>query len=513
MLRSRFNLKCKSYLDQNLGIVNNLKLNSPNNSITSLMLRPTKGFYFSIFILICSLIPQYIFLYRLISNNVSSGDWYLARQLISIAKIRIETLSLIANADFMDPISSQTLFGNKSFSNGLQILSPDTLLYGFMSDSNAVLLHFLFVNAIAIFFIIKIGKLLKFNNLQVIVFGTVWLNCGSLVGRLSEGHIQLLGYNLIPGFFYYIFIIYRKPFWLYYINLGFFLGLIALLGSTHVYFQMCLILLLIGITTRQNIIKLFSTLIISICSAAPQILPTLIFPSFNSSDRSVYEGYGYHFIEKFFSIPDYSNSYEIFREAVGVPFHLLVSLTSYKQAIRMNGWEWTLYIGVLPLLLSILIIFNFRHQVMHLVRKHYYVLLVFILSVSIFYRVIFLVVSYFINTVAVDRIPYRMMIYVFFLAWLFVCYKLKEYSFILANQITIFLIFLLISYLQLVSAAYGWFNRYEIGNKEHFKIIISEDNVDNYDLFVKLSILISLSAWLFLIIQKSRRALILGINK
>jgi hypothetical protein len=506
VLRPRFNLKNDKVFDQYLRIVKIFKIHKTKNLITNIMLRPIQRFNISVFLLLCSLIPQSIFLYHLVSSNVSSGDWYLARQLINIAKIRVETFSLITSADFLDPISLQTLFGNRSYSNGMQILSPDILLYGFLSDSNIFLLHFLFVNTIAIFFIFKIGKLFNFNNLQLIFFGTVWLNCGSLTGRLSEGHIQLLGYNLIPGFFYYVFIIYKNSTWRNYISLGFFLGFIALLGSTHVFFQMCLILLLIGITYRQNLIKLSSTLFIAICSGAPQILPALIFPSFTSNARSVYEGYGYHFIEKFFLIPNYSNTYEIFREFAGIPFHLLVSLTDYRQAIQMNGWEWTLYIGAVNLFLCMLIIMRFRHEIIHLIKGHFYIFIIFILSISIFYRAIFLIFSYFVNIIVVDRVPYRMMIYVFFLTWLFVCYKVKEYTFRYINRITIIFTFFLISYLQLVFAAYAWFKRYKIGNKEYFKIIVNENIDYSYHYLVVSAVSISLLTWFTLLVVRLKHA-------
>lgn len=445
--------------------------------------------------LFVSVIPQIIHINWIVTNNILSGDWYLARQLLSVAKNRISEFDLIPFASFIDPINSKSIFGNLSYSNGLQILTPDILFYKFMPDNFVFVFHFLFVILVAIIYIAKLAETYKFDLSQTVLFGIVWLNCGPLVARLSEGHIQSMGYYLIPGFFYHIFLIRTNSSLHNYAKLGFFLGFVLLLGSTHVYFQMCLIGLFLTILNLKKILMSIITLLISIVSSAVQALPIFVFPNFVAFNRSVYEGYGYHFIEKYLSLTIQSNEFEFLREIIGVPLHLLAALADLNSAIKLSGWEWTLYIGLLPTFFCLLSIWNFRTNVGRLILKNLYLIPVFLLSLSLIYRLLFISLSELINFVAVDRVPYRMMLYILFPIWFFTCSKIPDLlkAFYDKNYLKGIIIFF--SYLNLLKSTDDWFSRHNQAHLKKIDYVISSQKVEGYESFIYMCLVVTLLSW------------------
>jgi hypothetical protein len=446
-------------------------------------------------LLYISIIPQIIQVNRIVIKNVLSGDWYLARQLMSISKARISDFDLITDVSFVDPTNLYPLLGNLGYSNGLQILTPNIVFFKFMPENFVSIFHFLFVTSIAIYYILKLVKILQFDNTQTIFFAIVWLNCGPLVARISEGHIQLLGYYLIPGFFYHIHLI-RSTGSLYsYLNLGFFLGFIELLGSTHVYLQMCLIGLFISIFNPKKILMSILTLLISILASAIQILPIIFFNIYTGSERSVYEGYGYHFIEKYFDLPVQSNEFEWLREVIAIPFHLFIALVDYETAIALEGWEWTLYIGLIPTLFCFLAVWKFRHDVIKFVSKNLYLIPLFLISLSLIYRLIFLALSNIMQIVAVDRVPYRMMIYVLFLVWLFTCHKFPSLLKGLYRKKYLVFFLIITAYINLLVSTNSWFIRHRVENLNTVKFIQDAPQNMNYLNFVFSCFLITLFTW------------------
>lgn len=448
-----------------------------------------------VLLIFISIIPQIINVNRIVIKNVLSGDWYLARQLMSISKNRISDFDLIANVSFVDPTNLDSLFGNLGYSNGLQILAPNIVLFKFMPENLVFIFHFLFVASIAIYYILKLAKILKFDNIQIILFAIVWLNCGPLVARISEGHIQLLGYYLIPGFFYHIHLIRSTGSFYSYLSLGFFLGFIELLGSTHVYFQMCLIGLFISIFNPKKILMSILTLLISILASAIQILPIIFFNIYTGSERSVYEGYGFHFIERYFDLPVQSNEFEIFREMIGIPFHLFIALVDYERAIVLEGWEWTLYIGLIPTFFCFLAVWKFRNSVIKFASKNLYLIPVFLISLSLIYRLMFLALSNIIQIVAVDRVPYRMMIYILFLVWLFTCHKFPSLLKGLYRKKYFVFFVIITTYINLLVSTNSWFIRHRIENPSAIKFIQDAPQNMNYKDFVFSCFLITLFTW------------------
>lgn len=454
-----------------------------------------------------SCIPTFYFINQLVFSNPSSGDWYLAFQLIEIAKARSQSLQLFPYIQFVDQ-QGLPLFGNFAYSNGMQILTPDILLFRFFTIQNCIILHLLFVYSLGIIFAIKLGYFFKLNKVQILIFASVWLNASPISARLSEGHVQLIGYILIPGFFYFLFKLIEVPCSQNAIQLAIFLSFNALLGGSHIYFQMMLILFIYLLFRKLYLLNFIQIFIYSLFSASIQILPPIFFPFFIAGNRSVYEGYGYHFIEKFFSMDRLSNNFEIVRELISVPFHIFVALFFNTKTAEMGGWEWTLYFGVLPSTMIILYFWKIRNALLVKFQSHLPLISVGILALSIVYRAIFLLISYFIPVTAVDRIPYRMIIYPLCFIWLktvkntkFFNYFTKSYK----NYYTLSAILFLVLITDLAYSNYVWFTRH-IGVSEIIKTfnLVTLNNY-NYKNFLIFFLLLTLSCWvinLFYIFKK-----------
>lgn len=447
-----------------------------------------------------SVIPQALHINRIVSKNILSGDWYLARQLLRVSRDRIVEFDLISFVSFVDPANSKPIFGNLGYSNGLQILTPDMFLFKFLPENFIFLFHFLFVTSISILYILKLAETFRLGNLQTVLFAITWLNSGPLVARVSEGHIQLLGYYLVPAFFYHLYLIKTSNSIYNYVSLGFFLGFIELLGSTHVYFQMCLILLLVTVFNPKKIFKFLITLLISIFSSAIQILPIIFYPIYNESSRSVYEGYGYHFFEKYFDLSIQSNSFEFLREIIGIPLHLFIALLDSDTAIQSGGWEWTLYIGLVPGILILFSIWKFTNDIKKLVYENLYLIPVFLLSLSLVYRFLYLFLSEIANFVAVDRVPYRMMIYIFCLLWFYTCFKLPILLSRFYGNRNVIVLFLILIYCNLIISVNHWFTRHRLESQVDIDYLLEIQINPNYNSFVFSCLVLTLLSWIVFIL-------------
>jgi len=151
----------------------------------------------------------------------------------------------------------------------------------------------------------------------------------------------------------------------------------------------------------------------------------------------VFEGYGWNYpnssalknsiINYAFTIESISNIARLlFHHFIRVFEQLVLAVSSSTAVLKDGGWEWTLYSGVVYLpIFFLLLLFkrNLRTPIFSDSRENYLIkslcLLLFILSVSLFYRYIYKVLNLVVEFPAIDRIPYRMMIYVLFLSYLY----------------------------------------------------------------------------------------------
>jgi hypothetical protein len=351
-------------------------------------------------------------------------DWYLGIQLIEVAKKFSEDYWINPYSGFYDPSNpGKLLFGNHLFSSGMLIWSPDVLLFRFFSTVNCLKIHYLFSLFVAVCSLNYVKSRLNLGFLSALSLSLTWVLSGPIVGRMSEGHIQLTGYLFIPTFLCLVDEAIKsrgaQSGRQTALNLALLICFVVALGSTHVLVQFSLVLLIAGLVYKSaRKICLTATLMGWLFSAF-QFIPGMLSPSFEWSTRSVYQGYGWRFWENFFNGRDYYQGSlpeivtALLKSPLEITHHFIIALTDSTFAIRASGWEWTLGIGLIPTLILISLNFKNFRETMNFLRGRKYLMIVLMLSIGISYRILYLGLNEFLPIPAVDRVPYRMGIYVF----------------------------------------------------------------------------------------------------
>lgn len=356
-------------------------------------------------------------------------DWYLGFQLIDYAREAVRTWEWnphIAILDaYLSPLDANGIFGNRIFAIGMLIFSPDTLIFPMFSTTNAVIFHILVTIAAISFLTFIMLRKRSFSFLTTISLLVSFFFLTPVFARISVGHIQLLGYFLVPIFVLLLrdlTVISQRSINIWIIKMTCLLTYSISLGSMHVFFQMTL-LLLFHIPFFPRLFKA-TTLppIVALTLTAFQTLPTLLDSRFGNL-RSVYAGYGYNF----FSSTGWHNETSSYNLSTIRDFlltlvlhvreifiHLFVALTDSNFAIISQGWEWTIDVGPVTIFLFLVYIVMSNKKT-YLWRDNLWVFFAFCLSLSLFYRFLYLGVAEVFPISAIDRVPYRMLIYV--LVW------------------------------------------------------------------------------------------------
>ena len=220
--------------------------------------------------------------------------------------------------------------------------------------------------------------------------------------------------------------------------MGVFLFLISLLGSTIVFTQMCLIIVINAFIKIKYFYFYIISILVGLVLSSYIILPSLFHSKYiNAPNRTVFEGYGWNFpnsltlknaISNF--TPTFENGMDILKlllyHLVNIFQQLLLAVSSPTAVLKDGGWDWTLYSGIVyvPILvLTTLLARRINFSLFYTKSDNSLVikicLIISILSVSLVYRFIFKLLNLVINFPAIDRIPYRMMIYVLFISYLY----------------------------------------------------------------------------------------------
>lgn len=372
------------------------------------------------------------------------------------------------------------LFGEKIFSTGMLIWTPDIFAFRFLNISESIATHFLFALLISVWSFNSIRVKLGFSYVTAASLTITWVLSAPIVARISEGHIQLLGYLMVP---YFLTLVddaikskqgeskdYKK------FQIGMILGYITLLGSAHVFFQFSLILFSVAVFYKRARRTVLSGLALGWGYSAFQYLPGILSPVFNRQERSVYHGYGWRFWEEYFNWNGYylltwpEILMSILKIPVEISHHLLVALVDSEYAIRSSGWEWTLGIGIIPaMILATVNIRNYRETLNFLIKRKY-ILVPLFLSISVVYRACYLLINEVAPIPVVDRVPYRMGIY-WFVALLLISFKnldqMSQKTTNLARSLYLFSLLLLPILVGFESK--GWFMRLSL-NKSDFSL-------------------------------------------
>ena len=101
--------------------------------------------------------------------------------------------------------------------------------------------------------------------------------------------------------------------------------------------------------------------------------------------------------------------------------------------------------------------------------------------------------------VAVDRVPYRMMIYILFISWLYTCYKIPIVLKRVYGKKFFVGFFILFIYFNLSFSTNSWFTRHRLENQVSEIFIIENNPVAGYESFVILCLFLTILSWIALI--------------
>jgi hypothetical protein len=442
---------------------------------------------------------------------MTKNDWYLAYQLVDLSRATLKGLKVLPYAGFYNPASgTHDLFGDQTYSMGMLIFSPDSIFFPLFSTRQAITFHvlvtLLFVCGL-LHFQLRNFKLSQFSMLFLL------LNIAfavPVIARLSEGHLQLLGYFLIPSFILLVKSFDRSLGW--FLKITLFLTYVLSLGSTHVFFQMSILLFFVGIFHIKALIRLLLAPLFALMLTAFQTLPSLFAPHF-VMERQIGHGYGYLFnknireidsVYKFDSVGDIFST--IIVHFIEIINHLVSAVLRNDFAIQKEGWEWTLYFPLTNILLLILVLFVRRNVSTGIKKEFGYLIISGVLSVSMIYHFIWLLIPF----QAIDRVPFRMMLYPFFAILIYLAFHLDEVmtkfkSEKLRNFLKISI--LAICAYSLMRASFDWFDRLSIFSAPppttnssmlpRFEVITTASN-PTYEMFLSLGFLVTFLSWLAL---------------
>ena len=445
------------------------------------------------------------------SIDMTKNDWYLAYQLVDFSRATLKGLEVLPYAGFYNPMSgTHDLFGYQTYSMGMLIFSPDSIFFPLFSTLQAITFH------IAVTLLFACGLLyFQLRNFKLSEFSMLFLLLNiafavPVIARLSEGHLQLLGYFLIPSFILLIKSFDGSLRW--FLKITLLLTYVLSLGSTHVFFQMSILLFFVGVFQIKNLIKLVLPPLFALMLTAFQTLPSLFTPYF-LMERQIGHGSGYLFnrsiletdtVYKFDSVGDILST--IIVHFMEIIHHLASAVLRNDFAIQKDGWEWTLYFPLTNIFLLILVLFVRRNASAGIKKEFGYLIISGVLSVSMIYHFLWLLIPF----QAIDRVPFRMMLYPFFAILIYLAVHLDEVMTKAKNaRLRNFLkIFILTSCAySLMKAGFEWFDRLSIlsatspivdfSKLPRFEVITTASN-PAYEKFLNLGFLVTFLSWIAL---------------
>jgi hypothetical protein len=230
-------------------------------------------------------------------------------------------------------------------------------------------------------------------------------------------------------------------------------------------------------------------------------------------DRQIGHGYGYLFnknileMDSVYKFDSVGNSFStIIFHIMEIINHLANAMLRNNFAIQKEGWEWTLYFPLTNLLLLILVLFVRRKASTGAEKKFGYLIISGVLSVSMIYHFIWLLIPF----QAIDRVPFRMMLYPFFAILIYLAFHLDEVITRVKNtRLRNFLkVFVLVSCgYSLMIASFDWFDRLNTFSATptmlnslrlpRFEVIATASN-PAYERFLSVGFLVTLLSWLVL---------------
>ncbi len=360
-------------------------------------------------------------------------DWYSINLQLDVVRQAIATNQVPEKIISLGLFDYSNYFGETFWTFPYLIRTPDLVLLSVLSNKVYVLLHLLIFISIGYIGLFKLLKKYIPSSMVCAVAGITYLYSGIFIGRIVAGHLQLVGYFLVPTFILIVINALehdqpcsRNKNWM---KASLLLTLVAYLGSIQTLFQMLLFLigLLVFKKSRLFAIKTFLSTFLLI---SPIIFASSLSTSYKIGgvSRTVFEGFGWRFLNH----NTFKGSYSELEQSLSIHsilaflpkhfaeivVHLFVASTNSSIAIIRGGWEWDIYVIPIGLLAFFVPLMSRKARVKikqlsnPSLRPLVGVLIFFLmLSLSLVYRIMFGFLQSILNINAVDRLPVRSMIY------------------------------------------------------------------------------------------------------
>ena len=324
-------------------------------------------------------------------------------------------------------------FSIRYFALGITYVPITSYLLKFISIENYTIFNHFFSYCIGFLGLLLWRNHFKFTRLSVIIYFFFILFNGSIVSKISVGHLIFTGlgqyfYPIIFYLFYKIFFKIGKK--LKNIYIAYFIFCILILssfGNIISIYHIFLAIIILKLFFLGQILDFLKIYFFSICILAYYLLPTIFFSPYLDSPRVVFAGYGFlDYIDKELSIIDHDIYNNIF---IKVIFHLknifnqiFIATSVYFNPNYDEVWEWNFFLGY-PFLF-IMIVFNiyfYIYQKNTINKKIFLFLVIFlILSISLFSQKLFFLFGYILNykLPVPDRLPTRLFQFIFYLVLL-----------------------------------------------------------------------------------------------
>lgn len=357
----------------------------------------------------------------------TSFDWGCIHQWLDVIKQSLAQGKMPFFASYYEKemLTGQFLWGDRFFATPYIIPSPHTLLLAIMTVPNFISLQLALAYSVGFWGCYQWIQKFKLSTSVAVIFLLIASFNGSIVGRMGVGHIQLVGYMIVPTFFWglYRFLVEehlsQKETFCHALGHALFLGVLLLQGATHNINQMIIVGSLVALCYPRKIPYYLLSLFIFLLLSSYYLYPNIFYGNYmGRADRVMNSGYGHNYAGGATFLP-YDGG--LFSHTINTFYHIWVGLIRPYTAATDATWEYSLYIGKLGVATILFGLFAFLYK--HLKSSPWWrkenilaipLLIIFFLSLRDNFHFLFIAIQKILPIPAVDRLASRMLIYPFY---------------------------------------------------------------------------------------------------
>jgi hypothetical protein len=345
-------------------------------------------------------------------------------------------------AGFDSPIQNlhNATYSIRWFASGATSVSLATIIFGFLNLKYTIFLDFSIFYTLGYLGLFLWSRRFRFKPLVFFWLFFTWMFNGAIFMRLGVGHLAWSNaYLYIPLALFLIFqiidisVIKKNHLILYSLLLVLLIFFSKLNQNGHFIQQIFLIILLAGLIWHDKLKYFIMIIISSLISMVFFILPTAIFNNdylADQSKREIFGGYGF-FPSDCFNLEILKGGLDskILIHIFNIMKHILMSAISPFKPSCDAVWEYSFYIGPFGMIIfSAGLFYSMKNKALWKNKKYIFLItMLLLLSLSIALRFISLQIDHFVNIPKIDRLPSRLMLYVFFVMTLISSYGLNKF--------------------------------------------------------------------------------------